>query len=153
MTDPGVILRPAAAADVPRLREIVLAAYGPYVERIGGEPRPMTDDYTDVVARQRVTVAVGDDGVVGLVVLAEEDGDLWIDNVAVDPAVRGTGVGRALLEYAEQVAREEGRGRLWLLTHELMTENRALYERIGYVQQREQPLPDGRFLIHYALSL
>ena len=53
----GTSLRPATAADVPRLAELVKAAYGHYVERLGGPPRPMLDDYADVVRRRSVTVA------------------------------------------------------------------------------------------------
>ena len=113
----------------------------------------MVDDYADVIARHRVTAADRDGTVVGLVVLALDGDDLWIDNVAVDPAVRGTGVGRALIEYAEAVARADGRTELWLLTHELMTDNRNLYERIGFVERTRQPLPDGRSLIHMSKNI
>ena len=49
-------LRPATAADAPRLAEIVQAAYGPYVERLG-RPRPMLDDYAEVISRDQVVVA------------------------------------------------------------------------------------------------
>ena len=45
-------LRPATDEDVPRLTELVHAAYGHYVERIGGPPRPLTDDYAEVVRSQ-----------------------------------------------------------------------------------------------------
>ena len=136
-----------------RLSELVQGAYGHYVDRIGGEPRPMVDDYTDVISRHRVTVAEADGTILGLIVLALDDNDLWIDNVAVDPIVHGTGIGRALLEHAESVARTDGHTELWLLTHELMTENRNLYTRIGYTERNRQPLPDGSALIHMAKNL
>ncbi len=62
-------MRAAVEADAPRLRELVRSAYSRYVERIGGEPRPMRDDYVDVIASWDVTVA--DDGgeIVGLLCL------------------------------------------------------------------------------------
>ena len=41
-----VALRSATSADVPTLIELVDVAYGHYVERLGGPPRPMTQDYT-----------------------------------------------------------------------------------------------------------
>jgi hypothetical protein len=40
----GPRLRPATVADAPKLTEVAQAAYGRYVERLGGPPRPMTDD-------------------------------------------------------------------------------------------------------------
>jgi ribosomal protein S18 acetylase RimI-like enzyme len=128
-------LRPATDEDVPRLTELVQAAYGHYVERIGGPPRPLTDDYAEVVREKRVTVAERRGGIAGMIVLEiDSEEGFGIDNVAVDPAHQGTGVGRALLEHAEAEARGDGFDSIWLLTHELMSENLALYERIGYVE-------------------
>jgi ribosomal protein S18 acetylase RimI-like enzyme len=129
-----VSLRPATAADVPALAELVDAAYGHYIERIGGRPRPMTDDYGEVVCTRRVTVAERGGLIVGLVVLDQGQGEIVIDNVAVHPAHQGTGVGRALLEHAEDVARDAELTSVCLYTHERMVENLALYRRIGYVE-------------------
>ena len=44
------------------------------------------------------------------------------------------GVGRLLLELAESEAHRQGHASIYLATHELMTENRALYSRAGYVE-------------------
>ena len=130
----GVTLRPATAADVPRLAALVDAAYGHYVERIGMPPGPMTDDYAAVVRDHRVTVAEHGGEVAGLIVLRVTGEGFLIDNVAVDPVRQGRGVGRALLELAEREAAAAGFDSLYLYTHELMSENLALYARIGYVE-------------------
>lgn len=127
-------LRPANDADVPHLTVLVSAAYGHYVTRIGGLPRPMIDDYSDVVAARRVTVAERSGEIVVLIVLDVDAQRLVIDNVAVSPAHQGQGVGRALLEHAEADARDAGLDWICLYTHERMTENLALYARIGYVE-------------------
>jgi ribosomal protein S18 acetylase RimI-like enzyme len=127
-------LRPATAADVPRLTELVKAAYGHYVERLGGPPRPLTDDYAEVIRSFRVTVAERGGEIVGLIVLGVDEEGFVIDNVAVDPAHHGTGVGRVLLQHADAEARREGFDSIYLYTHELMTENLALYSRIGFVE-------------------
>ena len=82
-------LRPATAADVLRLSELVQAAYGHYEARLGGMPRPMSDDYAEVLGRHEVTVAERGDQVVGLIVLAVTDEGLAVDNVAVDPSHQG----------------------------------------------------------------
>jgi ribosomal protein S18 acetylase RimI-like enzyme len=129
----GGSLRTATEADVPRLTELVRAAYGHYVERLGGPPRPMTDDYADVVRRYRVTVAERRGEIVGLIVLGVSDEGFFVDNVAVYPSHQRSGVGRALLVHAEDAARRAGFDSIYLYTHERMTENLALYARIGYV--------------------
>jgi len=135
MGDAPPQLRPAEARDVPRLAELARAAYGRYVERLGGrEPRPMSEDYATVVAAKQVLVAERDGEVVGLIALETDAEGFVVDNVAVDPAHEGTGVGRALLTAAEAEARRAGFDSIYLYTHERMTENVALYERIGYVE-------------------
>ena len=127
-------LRPATAADVPRLTELVEAAYGHYVPRLGEPPRPMTEDYAEVVRTHQVVAAELGGEVAGLVVLGVDDEGFFVDNVAVDPAHQGSGVGRALLEHAERAARDAGFDSIYLYPHERMGENRALYSRIGYVE-------------------
>jgi ribosomal protein S18 acetylase RimI-like enzyme len=129
-----VRLRPAKAGDVPRITELVHAAYGPFAERLGRLPRPLTDDYAEVVARGHTSVAERGDQIVGLVVLGIDDEGFRVDNVAVDPAHHRTGVGRALLEHAEASARQAGFDSIYLYTADAATENLELYERIGYVE-------------------
>lgn len=136
----GVSLRAAVGDDAPRLLEITRAAYGRYVPRMGREPRPMVEDYTEVITRHDVTVAERAGASVGLVVLIPDDPEgFLLDNVAVDPAHEGTGVGRALLRHAEQRALAAGHDSVYLFTHETMTENQALYARIGYVEFDRRP--------------
>ena len=130
----GFSLRPATESDVPSVAELVDAAYRHYVQRLGMLPRPMTDDYPAVIRDRQVTVAEHDGAIVGVVVLTVTDEGFLIDNVAVHPSRRGTGLGRALLQFAEAGARRAGYDAIHLYTHEQMTENLALYSRIGYVE-------------------
>jgi ribosomal protein S18 acetylase RimI-like enzyme len=141
-----VSLRPATAADVPRLTEVVRAAYGHYVPRLGGPPRPMTDDYAEVVRTHRVVVAERGGQILGLVVLGVGDEGFFVDNVAVDPSHQGIGVGKALLEHAESAARDAGFDSIYLYTHERMVENVALYSRIGYVEYDRRLLGEARLV-------
>ena len=105
MTDLAYSLRPATGDDAEKVTALVNAAYGHYVERIGMTPRPMTDDYTEVIRNSRVTVAESNQMMVGVIVLNMTDEGFLIDNVAVDPSYHGKGVGKALLTFAEAEAR------------------------------------------------
>ena len=64
-------------------------------------PGPMTQDYADVIATRQTTIAEIAGVPVGVLVLSSADGRFVIENVAVHPDHRGTGVGRALLDLAE----------------------------------------------------
>jgi len=124
-------IRPGQIADIPTIRDIVQRAYGVYIERIGRRPAPMDDDYTEQVRQGHLLVA-DDDGVIGLIVLIRKQDHMLIENIAVDPRWQGKGVGRALLDYAETDARRHRLHTLRLYTNAAMTENLALYQRLGY---------------------
>ena len=121
------------------MAELVDAAYGHYVERIGMPPGPMTEDYAAVIRERQVTVAESEGAIVGVLVLDVTPEGFVIDNVAVHPSRRGTGLGRTLLELAEAEARRTGFDSIYLYTHEKLTESQALYSRIGFVEYDRRP--------------
>jgi GNAT superfamily N-acetyltransferase len=129
-----VAIRPATGDDVETIRALVERAYSRWVPRIGLRPAPMDVDYAALVAEGDVFVLGEPDVVAVLVLRPAEGGALMVDNVAVDPDSQGQGLGPTLLEFAERQARDRGVGELRLYTHELMTENIALYERLGWVE-------------------
>ena len=65
----------------------------------------------------------------------------YLQDLFVDPTVRGTGAGRALIEKVYEIAREKGAGRVHWLTHETNSQAMLLYDRIagksGFVQYRK----------------
>ena len=126
--------RPAQLSDLPAIEAIITAAYGPYVARIGRPPGPMLDDYRAQIDAGRVHVIEHDGTVQGLLVLIPQPGALLLDNVAVAPAAQGLGLGRHLLQLAETTARSAGYRTIKLYTNAAMTENIALYTRLGYVE-------------------
>lgn len=128
----GVRIRAADAADLTALREIVQRAYEGYVERIRRRPAPMDDDYSEKINLRHVDVAAERGEVVGLIVLVPSDDHLFIENVAVDPAWQGRGIGRALMAHAELTAHRLGLPELRLYTNAAMTENLNFYTRLGY---------------------
>ena len=128
-----MVIRPATADDVHDIEQIVVAAYTPYIARIGRPPAPMAADYAHLVATGTVDVLV-DDAVAGVVVTVVETDHLLIENVAVAPWAQGRGHGRRLLDHAEHRARELGLPELRLYTNALMTENLQLYPKLGYIE-------------------
>jgi len=112
---------------------IVRAAYSVYTERIGKRPGPMLDDYGRLIDQGTVSVIEEPNGaIVALIVLLPQPDHLMLDNVAVDPDRQGQGLGRRLVAFAESEARRRGHAELRLYTHEMMTENIALYTRLGF---------------------
>ena len=94
----------------------------------------MLDDYAGLIHQGRAHVAERDGVVQGLLVLIPQDDAMLLDNVAVAPEAQGSGLGRLMLEFAERAAIEAGYRAITLYTNEAMTENIALYTRIGYAE-------------------
>ncbi len=111
---------------------LVNRAYAGYIERMGRKPGPMLDDYAALIADGLVRVICRDGRICGVLVLVEKDDHLLLDNVAVDPAAQGLGIGRRLIGAAEDVARTLGYATVRLYTHETMVENVALYGHLGF---------------------
>ena len=127
-------IRLATAEDCAAVEAIVKAAYSPYILRIGREPGPMGGDYAAFIRAKQVHVIESGGTVQGLLVLLPEKDAMLLDNVAVDPARQRLGIGRKLLEFAEQTALKEGYRSIRLYTNEAMTENITLYSRFGYFE-------------------
>jgi ribosomal protein S18 acetylase RimI-like enzyme len=123
-------VRLATLADLPAIRDVVGAAYARYLDRMDRPPAPMLADYAAEVESGRLWVT--GEPVTGLIELIEAGTSLHVGNVAVHPSAQGSGLGRRLLEFAEEQARQRGLDRLDLFTNKVMTENQAIYARLGY---------------------
>jgi GNAT superfamily N-acetyltransferase len=69
------------------------------------------------------------------------EGDyVYLQDLFVDPGIRGKGVGRALIEYVVAKAQQRDASRVWWLTHESNQQAMLLYDRIaeksGFLQYR-----------------
>jgi GNAT superfamily N-acetyltransferase len=127
-------IRPAHAEEAETIHALVRAAYAMYVRRIGREPRPMNDDYSELIAAAKVWVIDDEDGPAGVIVLENTSDALQVENVAVRPDRQGRGLGRALLSFADDEALRRHYGAVTLYTNVHMTENLDRYPKLGYVE-------------------
>lgn len=128
------IVRLANAGDAVAALACVVAAFEPYIERIGKPPAPMLLNYPALIDEGHVWIAELGAQVEGVLVQYETPDGFYVDTVASSPRARGTGVGRALLEFAEREALRRGFASVYLCTNSKMTENQVFYPRIGYVE-------------------
>ncbi|MEO6877018.1 MAG: GNAT family N-acetyltransferase [Gemmatimonadaceae bacterium] len=90
-------------------------------------------------ANARAFVALSGDAVVGMATIHlrytmnHESPIAQLTLLVVDESVRTRGVGRALVQAAEQFARERGAKRINVTTALQRSDAHAFYERIGYV--------------------
>jgi len=77
--------------------------------------------------------------IIGMFGLESDGADaMELRRMYVDPSVRGQGIGRLLLAYAEEQARKRSKARLVLSTSELQTAALKLYRSSGYTLLKEE---------------
>ena len=141
--DDRVELRQAKATDAASIRELTRVAYAKWVPLIGREPKPMTANYEEAVARHRFDLLYIDGTLAALIETIRESDHLLVENVAVSPSQQGRGFGRRLMAHAETLARELGYREIRLYTNQRFVENIALYQKLGYRIYREEVVPVG----------
>jgi ribosomal protein S18 acetylase RimI-like enzyme len=157
-----LILRPAEPADLSALVTLMNNAYrsiGPEASwntesRYLAGPRTSEADLTDEIAKKPkacllVARESADSPLQGCVLLAPlSDGRWHMGSLAVDPPLQKAGLGRRLLEAAEQWAAERGATTIQIEVVNVRDTLIAWYERRGYqLTGATNPFPygDSRF--------
>ena len=129
------MIRQAEASDEPEIRDCAEQAYARYVPLIGRKPAPMIADFATQIAAGEVYIATDDhDTFQGFIVFYPEDGHILLENVAVLPRAAGRGVGKTLIGFCENSARQRRMNAVHLYTNEKMTYNLSIYPKFGYVE-------------------
>src|SRR5215467_6825355 len=128
-----VCIRVAVAEDVERLSRLINAAFvveQPFIEGERIDPTGLRE----YMEKGRFLVAEDAAGLAGCVYL-ELRGELgYLGLLGVEPARQGTGLGRKLMDAAENYFREAGCRRINLRLISPRTPLPAFYERMGYRQ-------------------
>jgi len=130
---PHFTLRRAEARDSSELASCIDAAYSIYAETIDDLP-DVSGGIATAIERSRVWIAELGPRVAGGMVLVPHDSYLILENIAVRPECAGLGVGRALINQAEQDGVELGLTEIRISTHEDMPQNVAIYSRLGWIE-------------------
>lgn len=124
--------RRATQADSAEIRTITRDAYARWVPVIGREPLPMQADYHEALRKHRFDLLLRGLQVLALIETDLREDHLWIENIAVRPEEQGNGLSHRLIDHAESLARDAGRGEIRLLTNQAFGHNVAMYERRGF---------------------
>ena len=124
-------IRKSRPEDAEALGKCIDAAYAAYKFRIDDLP-DVSAGIADDIANNHVFVATREDKVVGGVIFINKGKFAQLANVAVDPHSSGLGLGRALLDRAEEECKKLGIEELRLNTHVEIPENIRLYVHLGW---------------------
>lgn len=145
-------LRLATPIDLEGIKSCARAAYSQYIAVIGREPAPMVADFQNQIAAGRVHLAEMDGKILGFIVFFQTSDVMFLENVAVDPAMAGRGIGKALISLCENAARDAGVTAVTLYTNVAMTANQSLYPYLGY-EETHRHTDDGFHRVYYRKSI
>lgn len=147
--------RTAMLSEAEEVWRVICAAFTPYVRALGREwPAEGSAGFAEEwtrgeaeLARGEVYVALDGGRIVGAVRTKPQEKDLYIHQIAVDPARQGTGIGSWLLLRIDEMARARGLDGLSLETAEMAVANIRLYRRHGFEIVSRGP-PDHGLDLH-----
>ena len=169
MTDRQIVLREARSDEFDNVSLLIRDAYLQYENFLPPEAwKFYVEDMMNVRSRlkeSQLIVAELDGQLAGTVTLYLDtvhssqagwpSGWASIRLLAVHPAYRGRGIGRALMEECIRRCRDQGIATIALRTTEMMDVARRIYEKIGFVRVPEfdfHPRP-GVVVMAYRLDL
>ncbi|HVF04501.1 MAG TPA: GNAT family acetyltransferase [Frankiaceae bacterium] len=101
-----------------------------------GLTRPWNDPRRDIARKRTVQpelfLVVDDGGIVGSAMFGYDGHRGWVNYLAVDPAHRGRGLGRALMAEGERLLTALGCPKLSLQVRTSNAEAIAFYDALGY---------------------
>lgn len=136
---PQGIIRPARLEEAADISEIVRQAYTPWIAVVGRRPRPMDDDYEERCRKGHAWLLDIGGKPVGVVIVEEVDGALFLHNIAVAPQEQHRGFGRLLMHFIEEEALRRGFREVRLTTTVAMQRNVDLYRSLEYVITGSEP--------------
>lgn len=131
-------------AEATECTDELVVAFGELIPQLSSSnPPPTADEVAAMVASDASVVFVARDGeggpIVGSLTLAlfriPTGVRAWIEDVVVDGAVRGRGVGEALTAHALDRARSAGARTVDLTSRPSREAANRLYQRVGFVER------------------
>jgi N-acetylglutamate synthase-like GNAT family acetyltransferase len=145
-------LRAATQSDLAQIEALVSAAYEKYIPLIGRRPKPMLANYRLAVAQHQFWVYERESKLAAVLEIIPSESHMLLENVAVHPSFQRSGLGQALVAFAEAEARRQGFSQARLYTNELFAGNVDLYSRLGYRETHRETF-HGTNVVHMAKAL
>lgn len=138
----AMLVRTATMADIPVIVRIVNEAYA--VEDFVEGERTDPEAIAEMMGKGEFFVAERDGEMRGSMYVEQRGARGYFGMLAVDPPRQGSGIGRKLIEAAEQHCRERGCKWMDIVVLTLRPELPPLYRRFGYRETRREPFKLSR---------
>lgn len=127
--------------ELKEVTEEVLVAFEKLMSQLAPDLRPTVERLNTIVQSDHVLLFVAEEnnaiiGTLSLVLYDIPSGQkVWIEDVVVDNAIRGKGIGRKLVQHAIDCAKAMGVKKVDLTTSFDRVAANALYQEMGFVKR------------------
>lgn len=143
----SVAIRVAAIDDQPFLVSLINQAF--MVESFMEGERTDAPEIREMFGKGEFLLAIAN-GVLAASVYTEVRGESgYFGMLSVKPSQQGTGLGRTMIQAAEQHCRDKGCKRMEITVLSLRTELPALYGKFGYTETSREPFQTTRLIEGY----
>lgn len=132
---PVIDVRWAGHADRAAVVKVLQRAFADYDGRLQPPPGALGETEASVrthLAVGRIALAFIEGAPVGAMFMERKGEALFLSRVSVVPERRGSGITQKMAALAEEEARRQGLGALTLRVREVLAQNLALFERLGF---------------------
>ncbi len=132
---PVIEVRWASIADRAAVVKVLQRAFADYDGRLQPPPGALGETEASVRAhlqKGRIALAFIEGAPVGAMFLERKGDALFLSRVSVVPEKRGSGITARMVALAEEGARREGVRALTLRVREVLAQNLALFQRLGF---------------------
>jgi len=147
-SSPDFAIRVATAADMPAMIPVVNTAFA--IETFLDGTRTDEERMAEMMRKGEFLVAEDPAGEIVATVYIEVRGERgYFGMLAIDPRQQGTGLGRRMVEAAENHCRQHGCKQVDIVVLSLRTDLPPFYRKLGYVEtgredfRTSRPLKDG----------
>ncbi len=158
------MIRLATISDASRIAEILIFSKRTTYRAIFSNDKvsfnemqvfPLANEYIENSEKLK-DIYLYDDGIVkGMINLKNNDNELFIEELYIEPFFKGAGIGTALIEFAILKAKDENKNRisLWVLEKNLSAI--SFYKKQGFTYNGEfkELLGTGQNITKYTLSI
>lgn len=136
-------MRVAASLDVESITELINTAFRQAESFFIESDRIDSESIRSLMGKGQFLVTAENGVYIGCVYLELRGERAYLGLPSVDPKLQRRGIGSALMKTAEEECAKAGCRYMDLKTVNLRTDNRAFYERRGYVETGTEPFPAG----------
>ena len=148
----AINIRLATESDYKAITRVIDDSFTKYINILNQKPSSMVTDYLPLIKNDQMYVLIDTKEIIGTLVLKISNEDMWVSNMAINPNLQKKGLGKKLLKFAEEKAKELRLKTVSLYTSSKIPELYEYYVKQGF-KETERKKEDGFDRVYLSKTL